>query len=137
MRRTVVTRVCEAVKAIALCHNVTPVRDDPGRDPVGSVSVPSFNSMARWYTDELLPCPAADATPSTPQNATVASKINYQASSPDEIALVTWTESVGLTLTDRNVSSMTLTEPFGTALHFTVLQVRPLFYWSGPKIVNT
>ena len=28
MRRTVVTRVLDAVQALALCHNVTPVYDD-------------------------------------------------------------------------------------------------------------
>ena len=28
MRRTVVTRVLDAVKAIAICHNVTPVHEN-------------------------------------------------------------------------------------------------------------
>lgn len=32
----------------------------------------------------------------------------YQASSPDEIALVKWTAEVGLTLIARDINSMTL-----------------------------
>ena len=51
------------------------------------------------------------------------SKINYQASSPDEIALVSWTESVGLTLMDRDTTSLTLRNPHGFLMKFTVLQV--------------
>jgi len=54
---------------------------------------------------------------------TADSKINYQASSPDEIALVSWTESVGLTLTDRDTTTMTLRNPQGVFMKFTVLQV--------------
>ena len=50
-------------------------------------------------------------------------KISYQASSPDEVALVSWTESVGLTLTERDTTSMTLRIPQGTLMKFTVLQV--------------
>ena len=50
-------------------------------------------------------------------------KINYQASSPDEIALVSWTESVGLTLMERNTTSMTLRNPHDVLMKFTVLQV--------------
>lgn len=50
-------------------------------------------------------------------------KINYQASSPDEIALVSWTESVGLTLMDRDTTSMTLRNPHGVLMKFSVLQV--------------
>lgn len=49
--------------------------------------------------------------------------INYQASSPDEIALVKWSESVGLTLIDRNTTTMTLRNPLGVVMKFTLLQV--------------
>ncbi|EFX85164.1 hypothetical protein DAPPUDRAFT_314296 [Daphnia pulex] len=88
MRRTVVTRIVEAAKAIGLCHNVTPIVD-------------------------------------TNQFLQVDSKINYQASSPDEIALVSWTESVGLTLMERNTTSMTLRSPHNALMRFTVLQIFP------------
>ncbi|KAI9561929.1 hypothetical protein GHT06_012891 [Daphnia sinensis] len=86
MRRTAITRIVEAAKAIGLCHNVTPIVDG---------------------------------------NQFIDSKINYQASSPDEIALVSWTESVGLTLMERNTTTMTLRNPHGTLMNFTVLQIFP------------
>lgn len=78
MRRPEGWRVWEAVKALALCHNVTPVYEEKDSESVAkSVSV--------------------DLTEPT-----------YQASSPDEIALVKWTEQVGLALVHRDLSTMTL-----------------------------
>ena len=52
--------------------------------------------------------------------------LNYQASSPDEIALVEWTQAVGITLTERDFDSMTLT--FGhQGIHqrYQILQLFP------------
>ncbi|KAL3206647.1 hypothetical protein MRX96_010704 [Rhipicephalus microplus] len=49
----------------------------------------------------------------------------YQASSPDEVALVTWTESVGLELVYRDLSSMKLRTPHGNILHYSILQTFP------------
>ncbi len=51
--------------------------------------------------------------------------ITYQASSPDEVALVQWTESVGLTLSARDRTSMSLRTASGTVLSFDVLEVFP------------
>lgn len=79
LRRPEGWRVWEAVKALALCHNVTPVYDENDKQSVAkSVSV-------EIHTERT-----------------------YQASSPDEIALVKWTENVGLTLVHRDLTSMTL-----------------------------
>jgi len=63
VKRTVVTRVCDAVKAIAVCHNVTPVYE------AGS-----------------------DASESSEQSDTEVDqqsqqRVSYQASSPDEVKL--------------------------------------------------
>ncbi|KAF6031487.1 ATP9A [Bugula neritina] len=86
IRRTAVTKVHEAVKAIALCHNVTPVFEVEG----------DFDTMT------------------------------YQASSPDEVALVKWTESVGLTLIHRDLTSMTLRTPVtGATVKYGILQTFP------------
>ena len=49
------------------------------------------------------------------------SSVTYQASSPDEVAIVRWTESVGLTLTSRDRTSMTLTTLTGQMLVFDIL----------------
>lgn len=42
-----------------------------------------------------------------------------------EVALVSWTESVGLTLIKRDLNSMTLQTPDSHLLRFTILQIFP------------
>ncbi|KAH7911255.1 hypothetical protein BJ138DRAFT_1006942 [Hygrophoropsis aurantiaca] len=51
--------------------------------------------------------------------------ITYQASSPDEVAIVKWTESVGLTLVFRDRTRMELQTPLGTRLVYDVLDIFP------------
>ncbi|XP_055848334.1 probable phospholipid-transporting ATPase IIA isoform X1 [Episyrphus balteatus] len=92
MRRPEGWREWEAVKALALCHNVTPVTDDD----TGSIS--SVNSKGNSPTKSVI----------NMEDKNSDDEITYQASSPDEIALVKWTEQVGLTLIARDVNSMTL-----------------------------
>jgi len=98
VRRTVVTRVLEAVQALALCHNVTPVFED---DPQEETSLQIEADQQSQQT------------------------VVYQASSPDEVALVTWTESVGLTLVKRDLNTMQLRAPNGTNLVYTILHIFP------------
>ncbi|KAG0717199.1 putative phospholipid-transporting ATPase IIB [Chionoecetes opilio] len=96
MRRTVVTRVGEAVKALALCHNVTPVYEE-----------------------------GVNLALEEGEDIQVAHSVTYQASSPDEVALVKWTESVGLPLVHRDLTSLTLRTLQGKLVTFTVLQIFP------------
>lgn len=51
--------------------------------------------------------------------------ITYQASSPDEVAIVRWTESVGLTLSARDRTTMSLRTTAGQTLSFDILEVFP------------
>lgn len=80
----------EAIKALALCHNVTPVK--PEEKPSSPVKT-------------LL---KVDEKRKSVKSEEITDEITYQASSPDEIALVKWTERVGVTLLSRDNSSMTL-----------------------------
>jgi phospholipid-translocating ATPase len=52
-------------------------------------------------------------------------KLEYQASSPDEVALVKFTESVGMTLYKRSLHTMTLKNPIGEFLDYEILNVFP------------
>nr|XP_039267375.1 probable phospholipid-transporting ATPase IIB [Styela clava] len=90
-------RVVEAVKALALCHNVTPVYEETESDA-------ELNNINHETLDQTR---------------------TYQAASPDEIALVKWTELVGMTLFRRDLTSIELRTPYGTLIHYTVLQVFP------------
>lgn len=51
--------------------------------------------------------------------------VAYQASSPDEVALVQWTQEVGLALARRDLSSMQLRGPDGRLLNYAILQIFP------------
>lgn len=51
--------------------------------------------------------------------------VTYQASSPDEVALVQWTQEVGLTLNRRDLTSMQLLAPDGRVINYSILQVFP------------
>lgn len=51
--------------------------------------------------------------------------VTYQASSPDEVAIVQWTESVGFTLIARDRTSMTLRAHSGENFVFDVLSIFP------------
>ncbi len=90
LRKTGDDRLVEAVLAIALCHNVTPMNDDE-------------DGGEQEYATEK---PAGDF------NA-FAQPTGYQASSPDEVALVSWTATVGVTLIHRDQQMMALRLPNG------------------------
>ncbi|KAF6072933.1 putative ATPase phospholipid transporting 9B (putative) [Phyllostomus discolor] len=100
VRKSVSSRVYEVVRAIALCHNVTPVYESGA----GVTGETEYAEADQDLSDE---------------NRT------YQASSPDEVALVRWTESVGLTLVSRDLTSMQLRTPGGQVLTYRVLQLFP------------
>nr|XP_048275657.1 probable phospholipid-transporting ATPase IIB isoform X3 [Myodes glareolus] len=100
VKKSVSSRIHEAVKAIALCHNVTPVYEARA----GVTGETEFAEADQDFSDE---------------NRT------YQASSPDEVALVRWTESVGLTLVSRDLTSMQLKTPSGQVLTYCILQMFP------------
>ncbi|PCH43232.1 phospholipid-translocating P-type ATPase [Wolfiporia cocos MD-104 SS10] len=51
--------------------------------------------------------------------------VTYQASSPDEVAIVKWTESVGLTLTFRDRTRIELQTPSGAHIEYDVLELFP------------
>ncbi|KIM23917.1 hypothetical protein M408DRAFT_332096 [Serendipita vermifera MAFF 305830] len=51
--------------------------------------------------------------------------VTYQASSPDEVAIVKWTESVGLRLVFRDRTKIELQTPQGTNISFEVLELFP------------
>ena len=101
VRKSAMTRVVEAVKALSLCHNVTPVYDSKD------------NSME-------------EATEADQDFAIEEGEpISYQASSPDEVALVHWSEQVGLALIERTLTSMKLKTPNGQIVSYTILQIFP------------
>ncbi|RNA28630.1 putative phospholipid-transporting ATPase IIB isoform X2, partial [Brachionus plicatilis] len=100
MRRTIVTRIRDAIEALALCHNVTPVYE-ANMAEVLNKPVDEMGEEVRDF------------------------KVTYQASSPDEIALVSWTENIGLTLIKRDLNSMVLRGPQNELLEYDILQLFP------------
>ncbi|XP_057660555.1 probable phospholipid-transporting ATPase IIB isoform X1 [Diorhabda carinulata] len=105
-RRSENIRIREAVQALALCHNVTPMCDTTEKKDTDSGS---FGSETE--ADHHLQISDQEVT--------------YQASSPDEVALVQWTHQVGLTLSHRDLTSMQLRRPDGRLMNYSILQVFP------------
>lgn len=64
---------------------------------------------------------ASQVTPVTNEDGSVT----YQASSPDEVAIVNWTQSVGLTLVFRDRTHIELQTPSGDKISFEVLDIFP------------
>ncbi|XP_034948084.1 probable phospholipid-transporting ATPase IIB isoform X2 [Chelonus insularis] len=113
VRRSENTRIFEAVHALALCHNVTPVYDDVNND---TVSV---------ETTETTDTGSIQSQTESDQHYYPDQTRNYQASSPDEVALVKWTEEVGLALFRRDLNFLELKASNGQILRYTILQVFP------------
>ncbi|CAF4890338.1 unnamed protein product, partial [Rotaria magnacalcarata] len=107
VKTTEALRVTEAIKALALCHNVTPTVEQ---------STSALVDTSAKYDNEYHSTSDTPRTSVTSLNTTLGSDvfellstraISYQASSPDEIAIVDWTEQIGLTLIHRSLKSMT------------------------------
>lgn len=89
-------KVVEAVTALSLCHNVTPVYENS--------------------TEDEVPIESKQGTEGT---------VTYQASSPDEVALVEWAGWAGLSLAKRTLTHITLAGPDGAHIQYEILQTFP------------
>ena len=116
IRKTAVSRASEAVKALALCHNVTPTYEDESYQTV---------SDDLSCTEEAAEADQATSRAMAAAAAGVNVKVTYQASSPDEVALVILAEQMGLILIERTLTSMKLKTPLGEIVGFTILQIFP------------
>ncbi|RKO87631.1 hypothetical protein BDK51DRAFT_5631, partial [Blyttiomyces helicus] len=61
----------------------------------------------------------------TPVISEIDNTVTYQASSPDEVAIVKWTESVGLTLFSRDLTTIQLRTPEARTLSYEILDTFP------------
>ncbi|XP_064393299.1 probable phospholipid-transporting ATPase IIA isoform X2 [Halichondria panicea] len=111
-QRASINHLFECVKAIALCHNVSPVLDEDESHDLEDGSCDSGSEQEAVVLYEK-------------DRSNQSGSISYQASSPDEIALVRWSESVGLTLVERDLTSMQLQGPNGHRLNYKILQLFP------------
>ncbi|KAK0175080.1 hypothetical protein PV327_008862 [Microctonus hyperodae] len=121
VRRSESTRIYEAVHALALCHNVTPVYDDVNNKINNGLDTVSVRTVETCDDESIQSQTESD------QHYYASEQIrNYQASSPDEVALVKWTEEVGLALFKRDLNSIQLKAlSNGQILNYTILQVFP------------
>lgn len=104
-RRSENSRIRDAVQALALCHNVTPVYENSESSDSSSITSETEADQHLQVSDH--------------------SNVTYQASSPDEVALVQWTQEVGLTLSRRDLTSMQLKAPDGRFMNYSILQIFP------------
>jgi phospholipid-translocating ATPase len=105
--RDTVYRLQSGVLALALCHNVTPSYEN------------EFDDISNSQNGNDLITDSKVSIPMQPRGVT------YQASSPDEVALVQWTERVGVALVDRDISQIKLRNPHGQIMKYDILQIFP------------
>lgn len=124
-------KVHDAVWALALCHNVTPVYDNAGgqagdmidrHSKVHTGGMEDHLETSSSCSSTPLRCPVSNFGSVEPCDKQA---VVYQASSPDEVALVEWTECVGLTLVSRDITQMKLKTPHGNKLTYTILETFP------------
>lgn len=105
--RDTVYRLQSGVLALALCHNVTPSYEN------------EFDDISNSQNGNDVITDSNVSIPMQPRSVT------YQASSPDEVALVQWTERVGVALIDRDISQIKLRNPHGQIMKYDILQIFP------------
>lgn len=105
--RDTIYRLQSGVLALALCHNVTPSYDN------------EFDNITSSQNGNDIITDSNVSIPMQPRSVT------YQASSPDEVALVQWTERVGVALVDRDISQIKLRNPHGQIMKYDILQIFP------------
>eukprot|EP01104_Vermistella_antarctica_P016062 TRINITY_DN53_c0_g3_i1.p1 TRINITY_DN53_c0_g3~~TRINITY_DN53_c0_g3_i1.p1 ORF type:complete len:1335 (-),score=277.74 TRINITY_DN53_c0_g3_i1:1063-5067(-) len=146
LRHNISSKAQDAVLAMALCHNVTPVLDKSGDDEDGGGEVVSERSenaalgeenggglqRRRDGYDELDEDRDVRESFSSTTSRNEPSSFHdfqstrsYQASSPDEIALVKFSEQCGVILHERDLQSMTLCTPGGGSVTYDLLEVFP------------
>uniref|UniRef100_A0A2H1W165 Phospholipid-transporting ATPase n=1 Tax=Spodoptera frugiperda TaxID=7108 RepID=A0A2H1W165_SPOFR len=104
-------QVWETVLAIALCHNVTPVYD-----------VPSDTQADEAQSDMGSSVMSESCGGAVPQQQLC----DYQASSPDEVALVKWTDMMGVSLYRRDIHNISLKlRAANEIIQYTILQIFP------------
>ena len=101
--RDISSRIRDIMVALAVCHNVRVSRP---------FLTPTLN---------LKHSPIYKVTPVVDTDGS----LTYQASSPDEVAIVKFCESMGLSLIYRDISLMRLRSSSGIILEFEVLQMFP------------
>jgi phospholipid-translocating ATPase len=114
-----VQSVGELIKTIVLCHNVSPVFEEEFVDLAGEVGMPAATTSSR-------PAPVAPSSVSPPPPPMDCAPLDYQASSPDEVALVKFCSSLGVVLTYRDLTSMAFTVGEAAQLHtYTIVKMFP------------
>ncbi|KZT00633.1 phospholipid-translocating P-type ATPase [Laetiporus sulphureus 93-53] len=109
--------------AVAFGASTEQVNLRTGSNPTGAqLATRGRRDMSSRVHDVVLSLALChNVTPVTNDDGTVT----YQASSPDEVAIVKWTESVGLTLTFRDRTRLELRTPSGAHVSFDILDIFP------------
>jgi phospholipid-translocating ATPase len=124
--------IAQALLAIALCHNVSPVSTDPHPETAGE----------RLQDEQQLEVPGGNVEPAGGNGDGDGASANgdgddggdddgdgdgthFQGASPDELALVQFAARCGIVLVGRTPATMTLREPSGRLRSYEVLHEMP------------
>lgn len=99
-------KVYNLMLGIVTCHNVTPVYPEQDEN------------------DEIIENEENNQTFDT-EGIDSSKKVRYEASSPDEVALTTFSDTVDLSLIQRDQKSMKIRTPTGNEIEFDILLIFP------------
>ncbi|KAL0265749.1 UNVERIFIED_CONTAM: hypothetical protein PYX00_011464 [Menopon gallinae] len=103
------TRVFEFCEALSICHNVTPVEEGDGVfSEAGDLSSEAVHTHAGEDVE-------VDAQ----------TRVNYQASSPDEVSIIRWCEAVGMRLHARSTDKIHVIDVHGNTNVYSILETFP------------
>lgn len=123
-RRDMSQRVKDLALALALCHNVTPVIEEEEEERSGLIEAEGDGDGSGTGDRDGNGNRNGSSDRDTGQGD--RPQITYQASSPDEVAIVRWTESIGLTLVYRDRTSLVLRASCNGQLYrFRILEIFP------------
>ena len=128
-----------AMLSLALCHNVTPVREAPSEQQTAALlnATPRINSGPREALDSTALMNKQEDDDERQHadrnehsaNSNEGEKVEYQASSPDEVAMVKFADSLGVKLHDRTLKTLTLNISLGNGetmmIHYEIIKMFP------------
>jgi len=119
--------VKEAILAMALCHNVTPINEEPGEETIEKKNedLKKNEIFQQEKNNEVFLMEKNNDNLENFQLFEKKPPKSYQASSPDEIALVKTADELGLSVSFRDQKSMILTRPNGKDDVYKILRIFP------------
>eukprot|EP00866_Antonospora_locustae_P001524 jgi/Antlo1/1524/1815 len=141
-------RVFEFCEALSICHNVTPAEEDnsvfsdtesssmdmiDGENGVKELKSGNAQEVVKVTKEKEMHTYGRQDATNTPYNVETKSRgssdahksTNYQASSPDEVSIIKWCETIGMRLHARSTEQVHIIDANGNLNVYSILETFP------------